>query len=1846
AMSRKSFKAFQKGLQALGWYKGKVDGKDGPLTRSAVRTLQTILRDELGFSKLPVNGQYDDPATLAAIKELQGKLKVKVDGVLGPETASSLKKHLEELRKKGRETQAVTGQGVSEVLTPHFPSDPATKVLNNPTLQAGFSALGFQVIQRLLVSRQLVPNTQETRNFIYTYLYETHQIVQTAKQKLTDPQFQRVFHSKKSEMTPERVAQLAIFVFDLNNHESMGHVHIKNKRSSAFSQAQILIGTRKELFKNPLFKEITGITGAQPVTEKEWEEFLVTGSSANRNRIAMVIIHFLRAPRDLPFDELFSGDTVKESNMWGKYYHTQSPKGPMEAFKKKADRHKDDGNRAKQYYLSQVRGKGSSPKDAVRAASGARSELRQGDIQTAEVRPEGLRDESKYFVSEIRRLISYIGFFNTASIAALSGISFSMIRFMFRRLPDLKESIHLLSAIPLSILPEAQSGAVFLLGAVFFAGLSSILSGHFGLKVFDALLSRRISLEETERRGQMMFDEIYRESLTKDSALAKAMEKTDGVFATPVSYDVFEGGVETTVDEAGRESFKIRLSPATTISKSILRYLIVRRSIGIDFRLKTRALRQKAGNSPLFDLVSNNFWWGYYGESQTLRRWRYFPVMALLYEIPLTIGLSSFAPIFLLSILSADFLTGNQTVVKFLRSMVSVFVHGRDVDEIEFQGEPREKLVFGSLRKAFAMWSGIWGIVEGIFAGLVFFATMNLQNLSRTGWVLPVWNLLGFDWNLLDVMFICGSSLGIAFMWMAYLVYPNEKTRSEEVVEKPKKRSEVRDEGYAASGARSELRQGDIQTALSRSEARGLVSFSETPVDWDKVFTVEGPLVVEVGFGDGDILAAESEQHPQWRHVGIELPFGNAKERLGRNDPIDHLMGKDNVRVILHDARESVAKMFEDGTVAQFRFFYPDPRVDFFDKGCPLRQEVWKKLKPGGSIILVTEDVAYAKFVRKVFSDQGFEAWNEEVEIFDFVDGAEERRARQLAGIPIKKSRYWRMYTSSDDSHARVVKAVKPDTRSETRGLVSFSETPVDWDKVFTVEGPLVVEVGFGDGDILAAESEQHPQWRHVGIELPFGNAKERLGRNDPIDHLMGKDNVRVILHDARESVAKMFEDGTVAQFRFFYPDPRVDFFDKGCPLRQEVWKKLKPGGSIILVTEDVAYAKFVRKVFSDQGFEAWNEEVEIFDFVDGAEERRARQLSGIPIKESPYWQRLTASDDSHARVVKAVKPKILLEERAEESLFEYDVRIRDSKLPEKIPSDFVILSPVFNEQDQLPGVLENIKRRKYSEDVIFVDDGSSDGTAEILRASGVYFISFAQNARKESALLNAMAVLRKHHHRVPEYFVAVDGDSYLAGTGQGILRAELEKSIQEMEKGGYVARPIDIEAHLTARSGTLEWLQGIRWYLTMGICAVYSKISFPSPSFWGGGNIFKTQAFLDVVAKRKADFESGDVELNGIAGSMGKVGKPLSTVKVRTEALKKWDDFIKQQRRWARAQFEGTPSWFFAGFLSGLVLFDVFILLNLPAFMALMMVSVIMSVLFAALRHKVTQSQKFASTDSSLPPKNIYLRTDVSDARSEIRGDEFDASDYGLMRGRLSRDSERTLGFLTEYFSRNQIAGDDANLIARTLVRMKPRSLELLRDWGVLTEKEPELITSGNMGKIMIPQDIRNSLAQRMRLLLKSYDERGYTRAQKDVLMSRLIPVDQIDAILTRSPDLTDGIVIEMLDSRFSLIFQIDRAIEVAASLRKSGVVPSLAWRILIKQGPDQALSWASAAKVVVERIKDAQEVSGQRNAWLMIMNHGIEKVEKAERRGKLSELMNAWKTRSELRQEGILKGLEKKIQ
>src|SRR5919109_2181974 len=59
---------------------------------------------------------------------------------------------------------------------------------------------------------------------------------------------------------------------------------------------------------------------------------------------------------------------------------------------------------------------------------------------------------------------------------------------------------------------------------------------------------------------------------------------------------------------------------------------------------------------------------------------------------------------------------------------------------------------------------------------------------------------------------------------------------------------------------------------------------------------------------------------------------------------------------------------------------------------------------------------------------------------------------------------------------------------------------------------------------------------------------------------------------------------------------------------------------------------------------------------------------------------------------------------------------------------DTLVFIPAWNEEENLPAVLDELERGLPDVDVLVVDDGSTDRTAEIARESGAQVLSFGEN--------------------------------------------------------------------------------------------------------------------------------------------------------------------------------------------------------------------------------------------------------------------------------------------------------------------------------------------------------------------------------------------------------------------------------------------------------------------------------------------------------------------------------------
>lgn len=91
--------------------------------------------------------------------------------------------------------------------------------------------------------------------------------------------------------------------------------------------------------------------------------------------------------------------------------------------------------------------------------------------------------------------------------------------------------------------------------------------------------------------------------------------------------------------------------------------------------------------------------------------------------------------------------------------------------------------------------------------------------------------------------------------------------------------------------------------------------------DLNSVFGNDAPIIIEIGFGNGEALAHIAKAHPENNYIGIEV------HRAGVGHLMMLLAQQDikNVRIYCHDAVEVLQQKMPDGALSGVHLFFPDP---------------------------------------------------------------------------------------------------------------------------------------------------------------------------------------------------------------------------------------------------------------------------------------------------------------------------------------------------------------------------------------------------------------------------------------------------------------------------------------------------------------------------------------------------------------------------------------------------------------------------------------------------------------------------------------------------------------------------------------------------------------------------------------------------------------------------------------------------------------------------------------------------------------------------------------------------------
>lgn len=143
----------------------------------------------------------------------------------------------------------------------------------------------------------------------------------------------------------------------------------------------------------------------------------------------------------------------------------------------------------------------------------------------------------------------------------------------------------------------------------------------------------------------------------------------------------------------------------------------------------------------------------------------------------------------------------------------------------------------------------------------------------------------------------------------------------------------------------------------------------EMAYDFNEVFGRTAPLIMEIGFGNGESLAKMAAANPDQDFIGIEVH----RPGVGHLLMLLEQQGLNNVRIYCHDAIEILQQKIPDHTLAGLHLFFPDPwPKKKHHKRRIVNAEfaglLVKKLKEGGYFHAATDWQHYAEWMLDILT--------------------------------------------------------------------------------------------------------------------------------------------------------------------------------------------------------------------------------------------------------------------------------------------------------------------------------------------------------------------------------------------------------------------------------------------------------------------------------------------------------------------------------------------------------------------------------------------------------------------------------------------------------------------------------------------------------------------------------------------------------------------------------------------------------------------------------------------------------------------------------------------------------------
>lgn len=173
-------------------------------------------------------------------------------------------------------------------------------------------------------------------------------------------------------------------------------------------------------------------------------------------------------------------------------------------------------------------------------------------------------------------------------------------------------------------------------------------------------------------------------------------------------------------------------------------------------------------------------------------------------------------------------------------------------------------------------------------------------------------------------------------------------------------RSFVRRTGRMTSGQASALE--SLWPVYGVEATSGTLNFAT-------LFGRSAPVVLEIGFGNGDTLVTQAHEHPERDYLGIEVHLPGVGHCLMQAEK----EGASNLRIITHDAIDVLAGQIADSTLARVNLYFPDPWPKKRHRKRRIVQleflkQIAQKLRQDGDFFIATDWAGYAEHIDAVLA--------------------------------------------------------------------------------------------------------------------------------------------------------------------------------------------------------------------------------------------------------------------------------------------------------------------------------------------------------------------------------------------------------------------------------------------------------------------------------------------------------------------------------------------------------------------------------------------------------------------------------------------------------------------------------------------------------------------------------------------------------------------------------------------------------------------------------------------------------------------------------------------------------------